>query len=92
MVEHLRKRHSIEAQERLEPAKEPKSSVLAYLGDRKKLSPQKLLQKNILRWILATKQPFTTIGFSGLGSIFRGLYFRLCPVAFLITFPHSVPT
>ncbi|KAK9234164.1 hypothetical protein V1525DRAFT_350703, partial [Lipomyces kononenkoae] len=60
-VEHLRKRHSIEAQERPEPAKKPKSSILAYLGEREKLSPQKLLQKNILRWIVADKQPFTTI-------------------------------
>ncbi|ODQ68726.1 hypothetical protein LIPSTDRAFT_40375, partial [Lipomyces starkeyi NRRL Y-11557] len=61
MEEHLRKRHSIEAHERPEPAKKPKSSILAYLGEREKLSPQKLLQKNILRWVVADKQPFTTI-------------------------------
>ncbi|ODQ74594.1 hypothetical protein LIPSTDRAFT_70264, partial [Lipomyces starkeyi NRRL Y-11557] len=47
---HLRKRHSIEAQERPEPAKKPKSSTLAYIGQREKFSPQKLLGKNILRF------------------------------------------
>ncbi|KAK9311835.1 hypothetical protein V1524DRAFT_441234, partial [Lipomyces starkeyi] len=71
MIEHLRKRHSIEARERPEPAKKPKSSILAYIGQREKLLPQKLLEKNILRWIVADKQPFTTIESPAFRQIFH---------------------
>ncbi|ODQ69411.1 hypothetical protein LIPSTDRAFT_334640 [Lipomyces starkeyi NRRL Y-11557] len=50
-----------------------KSSILAYLGEREKLSPQKLLQKNILRWIVADKQPFTTIESPAFRQIFHDI-------------------
>ncbi|KAK9250865.1 hypothetical protein V1507DRAFT_393933, partial [Lipomyces tetrasporus] len=73
MVEHLRKRHSIEAQERPEPAKKPKSSILTYIGQREKLSSQKLLEKNILRWIVADRQPFTTIESEAFRQIFHDI-------------------
>ncbi|KAJ8104379.1 hypothetical protein POJ06DRAFT_244361 [Lipomyces tetrasporus] len=84
MVVHLRKRHSIEAQERPEPAKKPKSSVLAYIGQREKLSPQKLLEKNILRWKLLIN-PSRLLNrqlFAKYFMIFRGLRFLLCPAEF----------
>ncbi|KAK9384645.1 hypothetical protein V1515DRAFT_582712 [Lipomyces mesembrius] len=87
IVEHLRKRHSIEAQERPEPAKKPTSSILTYIGQRDKLSSQKLLEKKILRWIGADRQPFTTLDlklFVKYFMIFRGLRFRLCPVVFFV--------
>ncbi|KAK9359833.1 hypothetical protein V1504DRAFT_476665 [Lipomyces starkeyi] len=56
MIEHLTKRHSIEAQDRSESAKKPKSTILTYFGGREKLSQQQLLEKNILQWIV-TENP-----------------------------------
>ncbi|KAK9319151.1 hypothetical protein V1517DRAFT_333526 [Lipomyces orientalis] len=61
MIEHLRKRHSIEAQDRPGSAKKPKPTVLTYFGGREKFSQQQLLQKNIFQWIVTEKQPFTTL-------------------------------
>ncbi|KAK9426983.1 hypothetical protein V1505DRAFT_402798 [Lipomyces doorenjongii] len=66
-------RHSIEAQERPEPAKKPKSSILTYIGQRENLSSQKLLEKNILRWIVADRQPFTTIESEAFRQIFHDI-------------------
>ncbi|KAJ8100213.1 hypothetical protein POJ06DRAFT_281345 [Lipomyces tetrasporus] len=58
---------------RPDPAKKPKPSILAYIGQREKLSPQKLLEKNILRWIVADKQPFTTIESPAFRQIFHDI-------------------
>ncbi|KAK9490409.1 hypothetical protein V1508DRAFT_360111 [Lipomyces doorenjongii] len=42
MIQHLRKRHSIEAQGRPESGKKPKPTILTYFGGRETLSQQKL--------------------------------------------------
>ncbi|KAJ8098517.1 hypothetical protein POJ06DRAFT_282527 [Lipomyces tetrasporus] len=67
------KRHSIEAQDRPEPTKKPKSSILAYFGEREKLSQQQLLEKNILQWIVTEKQPFTTLESPAFRQIFHDI-------------------
>ncbi|KAK9246426.1 hypothetical protein V1506DRAFT_436959, partial [Lipomyces tetrasporus] len=61
MIDHLRKQHSIDSPNKVEEPKRAESSILSFINGKGTLTHQQLLEKNILRWIVVEKQPFTTL-------------------------------
>ncbi|KAK9360845.1 hypothetical protein V1504DRAFT_368314, partial [Lipomyces starkeyi] len=66
MTNHLLRKHSIEGPDALpsDPVKNKHRATLPGLWggkDRENLTHQQLLERNILRWVITNKQPFTVI-------------------------------
>ncbi|KAK9357486.1 hypothetical protein V1504DRAFT_365070, partial [Lipomyces starkeyi] len=61
MINHLRKQHSINSPNKPEAPKRTESNILSFINGKERLTHQQLLEKNILRWIVAEKQQFTTL-------------------------------
>ncbi|KAK9319972.1 hypothetical protein V1517DRAFT_280867 [Lipomyces orientalis] len=72
IIDHLRKQHSIDSPNRPEEPKRAESSILSFIKGKERLTHQ-LLEKNILRWIVAEKQPFTTLESAAFQQIFHDI-------------------
>ncbi|ODQ70012.1 hypothetical protein LIPSTDRAFT_333883, partial [Lipomyces starkeyi NRRL Y-11557] len=48
-------------------------NILSFVNGKERLTLQQLLEKNILHWIVAEKQPFTTLESPAFQQIFRDI-------------------
>ena len=72
---HLEKLHSIFAPRSQDTSgiQKAQPSIANLLTKKEALSPQELLEKNILRWIIDDKQAFTTIELPSFQQIFQDI-------------------
>ncbi|KAK9375020.1 uncharacterized protein V1513DRAFT_363786, partial [Lipomyces chichibuensis] len=73
MIDHLRKQHSINFPDKPEEPKNAEYSILSFIKGKERLTHQQLLEKNILSWIVAEKQPFTTLESPAFQQIFHDI-------------------
>jgi hypothetical protein len=51
----------------------PKSTIVSLWGNKGKLTVQELLEKNLLRWVTSSKQPFTVLESPAFQQIFKDI-------------------
>jgi hypothetical protein len=55
------------------PTSTPKSTLVSLWGNKGKLTIQELHEKNLLRWVTSSKQPFTVLESSAFQQIFKDI-------------------
>lgn len=89
LVLHLLRKHPIypPGLSNPEPVKNPKETLSGLWGKREEnLTCQQQLEKDILHWVVADKQPFTTIE----SPAFRQIFFNIPGVALPFTSRHTL--
>jgi hypothetical protein len=51
----------------------PKSTIVSLWGNKEKLTFQERLEKNLLRWVISSKQPFTVVESPAFRQIFKDI-------------------
>ncbi|KAK9428606.1 hypothetical protein V1505DRAFT_332264, partial [Lipomyces doorenjongii] len=71
---HLKDKHGILPPGVPEPAvAAPKSTIVSFWGNKENLTFQERLEKNLLRWVISCKQPFTVIESPAFRQIFKDI-------------------
>ncbi|KAK9241907.1 hypothetical protein V1506DRAFT_509965 [Lipomyces tetrasporus] len=71
---HLKEKHGILPPGVPEPVvAAPKSTIVSLWGNKEKLTFQELLEKNLHRWVISSKQPFTVVESPTFRQIFKDM-------------------